>query len=79
MRITSKVHASWMPAADPLKIKGITQSVPWGAGFLLGNPQPELHAIRAIDCFCGMIERRSRQLSRRIRGNGGARRHQQDG
>jgi hypothetical protein len=26
MRITSKVHASWMPAAAPLKIKGIVRT-----------------------------------------------------
>ncbi|OKO69062.1 hypothetical protein AC628_34325 [Bradyrhizobium sp. NAS96.2] len=48
-----------------------------GAGFLLGNPQLKLHAIAAPDCFSGMIKRRSKLVSRRIRGNGGARRHQQ--
>ncbi|MGY3447046.1 MULTISPECIES: hypothetical protein [unclassified Bradyrhizobium] len=34
MRITSKVHASWMPAAAPFKIKGIAKPAGAEPGFI---------------------------------------------
>ncbi|MVT67620.1 hypothetical protein GPL21_21200 [Bradyrhizobium pachyrhizi] len=43
MRITSKVHANWMPAAAALKIKGIAHSAPkWPDSFW---------AIRGSNCM----------------------------
>ncbi|MEY9438233.1 hypothetical protein [Bradyrhizobium elkanii] len=78
MRITSKVHASRMPAAAAWKIKEIARSA-------LQRPD-SFWAIRGSNCMqferpiAWRYDKEAFEApSRGIRGNGGARRQQQDG